>query len=380
MGTIALVTRAPWPTRLRDWVRPAAAGVLLLDVQFSGIYLGLSLGVSAGLASLIVSASPLVIAVAGVTMDGERLRPVGWLGLALGLAGVGVAVSTELSGGARTAGVVLCVVGLGGFVAGTLLQTHAPSSTDLRTGTTIQIGAAAIVSVPLAAVGGGFALPLTAAAVGSAVWLAVVNSVGGLLLFFVILRRRSGAGATSSLFLVPPVTALLAVPVLGEPLHLAALAGVALAAVGVALVSRSERAVARRVPGAGPQGRRAVQRVRVSRIHSSPTSRTPPGPPPAGVVRRDRSAAVRAGIRAWPIRRSSSSAQSPAGPDAGSTWSLAIRTASTSSNPAASGEAPRSGCAGAATAPAVRSPASRAEWEAGSEEGRRVHAVHDERR
>ncbi|MDT7741081.1 MAG: hypothetical protein QOE59_159, partial [Actinomycetota bacterium] len=26
IGTIALVTRAPWPARLRDWVRPAAAG------------------------------------------------------------------------------------------------------------------------------------------------------------------------------------------------------------------------------------------------------------------------------------------------------------------------------------------------------------------
>ncbi|WP_018333245.1 DMT family transporter [Actinomycetospora chiangmaiensis] len=250
MGAIAAVTRAPWPTRLRDWVRPAAAGVLLLDVQFAGVYTGLSLGVSAGLASLIVSSSPLVIAVAGIALDGERLRPVGWLGLVLGLAGVGVAVSSELSGGARTSAVVLCVVGLVGFVAGTLLQKHAPASADLRTGTTIQIGAATIVSVPLAAVGGGFALPLTAVAVGSALWLAVVNSVGGLLLFFVILRRRSGAGATSALFLVPPVTALLAVPVLGEPLDIAALAGVALAAVGVALVSRSESAGTRQLPDA----------------------------------------------------------------------------------------------------------------------------------
>ncbi|MFC5063810.1 DMT family transporter [Actinomycetospora atypica] len=245
MGAIAFATRAPWPTRVRDWVRPAAAGVLLLDVQFTGIYVGLSLGVSAGLASVIVSASPLVIALAAVAFDGERLRPAGWVGLALGFAGVVAAVGTELSGGARTAGVVLVVVGLAGFVGGTLLQKHAPAAADLRTGTTIQIGAATIVAVPLAAATGGFALPLTPTAIGSVVWLAVVNSVGGLLLFFVLLRRRPGAGATSSLFLVPPVTALLAVPVLGQPLHLAALAGVALAAVGVGLVSRSERTIAR---------------------------------------------------------------------------------------------------------------------------------------
>jgi drug/metabolite transporter (DMT)-like permease len=242
--TIAVVTRAPWPRRLRDWVRPAAAGVLLQNVQFAGIYLGLSLGVPAGLASLIVSASPLVIAVAAVVFDGERLRPAGWLGLALGLAGVGVAVSTELSGGARTAGILLTVLGLAGFTAGTLLQKHAPASADLRTGTAIQIGAAMVTSVPVALISGsGLALPLTATAVGSAVWLAVVNSVGGLLVLFVLLRRRSGAGATSYLFLVPPVTALLAVPLLGQPLHLAVLAGVALAAAGVALVSRSETSI-----------------------------------------------------------------------------------------------------------------------------------------
>ncbi|NMO93733.1 DMT family transporter [Actinomycetospora sp. TBRC 11914] len=240
IGTIALVTGAPWPARPRDWLRPAAAGILLQTVQFAGIYDGLALGVSAGLASLIVSASPLVIAVVAVGLDGERLRPAGRLGLAVGLAGVGVAVSAELSGGARAAGILFVVLGLAGFVAGTVLQKHAPVSADLRSATTIQMGAATLTSLPLAAVSGGFALPLTATAIGSVVWLAVVNSVGGLLLLFVLLRRRSGAGATSYLFLVPPVTALLAVPVLAQPLHLAALAGVALAAVGVGLVSRSE--------------------------------------------------------------------------------------------------------------------------------------------
>jgi len=241
IGTVALATGAPWPDRPGDWLRPAAAGVLLQTVQFAGVYVGLSLGVSAGLASLIVSASPLVIALGAVALDGERLRSVGWLGLALGLAGVGVAVSAELSGGARPAGIGMVVLGLAGFVGGTLLQKRAPATADLRTATTIQMSAATLTSVPLAAASSGFALPLTAIAVGSVVWLAVVNSVGGLLLLFVLLRRRSGAGATSYLFLVPPVTALLGVPLLGQPMHVAALAGVALAALGVGLVSRSER-------------------------------------------------------------------------------------------------------------------------------------------
>ena len=69
-------------------------------------------------------------------------------------------------------------------------------------------------------------------------FLAIVNSIVGLLLLGALVRR-GGAGAGSSLFfLSPPVTAVLAWIVLGETLGPLELIGLVVAVVGVALGTR----------------------------------------------------------------------------------------------------------------------------------------------
>jgi drug/metabolite transporter (DMT)-like permease len=223
----------------RAWGRLLVTGVLLQTTQFGGLYLGLAHGVPAGLAALVISASPLAVAALGVPLFGERLRGRQWLGLGLGLAGVGSAVASELSGSMATAGALAVVLGLGGFTAGTLWQKGVGAGMDLRTGTAVQLLGATVTTAPLTALHGGFAVPLTAAAVAPILWLAVVCSVGAFVLLFVLLRRGTGGAATSYLFLVPPLTSLLAVPLLGQPLSPGAIAGIAIAALGVALVTRT---------------------------------------------------------------------------------------------------------------------------------------------
>jgi drug/metabolite transporter (DMT)-like permease len=109
---------------------------------------------------------------------------------------------------------------------------------DLRTGGSVQLLGATATAAVLATLHGGLAIPATAAAFGSVAWLAVVNSIGGFTLLFVLLRRRRGGAATSYLFLVPPVTALAAVPLLGQPVAAGALGGIVLAGLGVTLVTR----------------------------------------------------------------------------------------------------------------------------------------------
>ncbi len=73
------------------------------------------------------------------------------------------------------------------------------------------------------------------------VFLAVVNSVVGLLLLGALVRR-GGAGASSSVFfLMPPMTAVLAWLVLGDTLDLRELAGLVVAVTGVAIATRRRR-------------------------------------------------------------------------------------------------------------------------------------------
>lgn len=110
---------------------------------------------------------------------------------------------------------------------------------DLRTGGAIQLLAATASAAMLVFLhgAGGFALPLTGPALGSVAWLAIVNSIAAFAFFFWLLRNRSGGAATSYLFIVPPATALLGVPILGQPVNAGALGGIVLAALGVAMVT-----------------------------------------------------------------------------------------------------------------------------------------------
>ncbi|WP_410646474.1 DMT family transporter [Amycolatopsis sp. cmx-4-54] len=238
LGAIVLLSRAPWPRRPAAWIHLFITGFLLQTCQFAGVFLALQLGVSAGLTSLITDATPLVVAAAAVPLFAERLRPWQIVGLVLGFAGVSAAVSTDLAGFGTITGILAAIGGLAGSAGGTLYQKRFGDHMDMRTGMFLQMVAATIGITPLTAVSGGFALPLTPVAIGTVTWLALVGSIAAFVLLFLLLKRQPGASATSYLFLVPPVTALAGVPLLDQHLAPGSILGFALAATGVALVTR----------------------------------------------------------------------------------------------------------------------------------------------
>ena len=89
LAGIALAVRAPWPRTWAGWRDNVVAGLLLQGVSFAGTYLGLALGLPAGLAALIFGLSPLTVALAGGPLLGERLAGRQWLGSALGIRSTG---------------------------------------------------------------------------------------------------------------------------------------------------------------------------------------------------------------------------------------------------------------------------------------------------
>lgn len=279
---ISLATRAPWPTDPRTYPRLLITGALLQTVQLGCVYLGLDAGVPAGLSSVILGASPLLVAAIGVPLLGERLRPRQWIGLIIGLAGVIISLSPKLtSGHHQLAGYLYTGIALIGFAAGTALhkyfsQKRSGQTVDLRTGTAIQLIGATITSFPLAALHGGLRLPLTPTALGSLAWLATINSIGAFIVLFTLLRTRTGGAATSLLYLVPPVTALLAIPVLHQPLTSAVIIGMIVSGIGVTLATR--RRTGRSTPDTSdysPQPPAAPDRSPRCSSGWSPTSRGP---------------------------------------------------------------------------------------------------------
>ena len=81
-----------------------------------------------------------------------------------------------------------------------------------------------------------------AAAATAIVFLAVVNSIIGLLLLGTLVRARGAGAAASVFFLMPPVTAVLAWLILGETLNLRELVGLVVTVVAVGAATRSRPA------------------------------------------------------------------------------------------------------------------------------------------
>jgi drug/metabolite transporter (DMT)-like permease len=244
---VALLTRAPWPRSRRAWRDLVVTGALLQAVQFGAAYTALALGVPAGLAALVLCLSPVLVAMASGPVLGERLGRRGALGSAVAVVGALVAGAGHLGDGGSPLGIALLLVALVGFAGGTLYQKRFGATMDLRTGTALQLLTGAAVVAPLSfVVDGGMPLPGTATGFAALAWLTVANSIGGVLLLFVLLRRGTGAGVSGLLYLVPSVTAVLAVPVLGQPVDSRTLAGLAITLGGVVLVNRGGRPAATR--------------------------------------------------------------------------------------------------------------------------------------
>lgn len=236
---VAVVMRAPWPHRASEVAHYAVAGLLVHGVYLGGVFLGISLGVEAGVAALIVGLQPLLTAALAGMLLGERVTAWQWVGLGLGLLGVALVLERKLGQGAGDAlGSVACLVALLGITAGTLYQKRYCGRMDLRTGSVVQFAAAGIATLPLALLFEDMQIDWNGEFVFALLWLVLVLSLGAISLLYVLIRRGAAAQVASLFFLVPPCTALIAWPLFGETLSAVALLGMALTAVGVALARR----------------------------------------------------------------------------------------------------------------------------------------------
>lgn len=235
---IALATRAPWPRRTTEIGHYAVAGLLVHGIYLGGVFIGISLGVEAGVSALIVGLQPLLTAALAGLLLGERVTVRQWAGLALGLLGVALILARKLGQGPGDAlGSLACVAALLGITAGTLYQKRYCARMDLRTGSVIQFVAAGMATAPLALLFEDGHIDWAGEFVFALFWLVVVLSIGAISLLYLLIRRGAAAQVASLFFLVPPCTALIAWPLFGETLGLTALLGMLLTAIGVALAS-----------------------------------------------------------------------------------------------------------------------------------------------
>ena len=237
MGALSLATRAPWPRGMKI-AHVAIAGMLLQAGYLGGVFIAIDLGMSAGLAALIVGTQPILTAIAG-PLVGERVGPRQWAGLALGMAGVAMVVSHKVDlDGFGWQALASSIVALIAITAGTLYQKRFCGAQDLRTQSVVQFLAAGALLLPLCLAFETRAVIWSAELVFALGWLVVVLSLGATSLLLVLIRRGAATAVSSLMYLVPPVTALVAYGLFDETLGMLSIAGMAVAVAGVALVLR----------------------------------------------------------------------------------------------------------------------------------------------
>ena len=236
---IAAFTRAPWPGSPREALHIAVAGLLVHATYLSGVLYAIVYALPLGFVAMIAGLQPVVTAVFAHLLLGERLNARQWFGMLLGLVGVGLVIASKFNlGNVNVAGLLMAGIALVGITAGTLYQKRFCQHMDLRTGGVIQYSATAIVLGMLALAFESRQVAWTAQFIGALFWLAIVLSIGAIGLLYLMIRLGAASKVASLFFLTPSVTAVLAWILFGETMSILAIGGLAVTAMGVALVMR----------------------------------------------------------------------------------------------------------------------------------------------
>ena len=243
-GTLAaavLLRRRPRVTG-RDLVTQVSMAFLTQCVYLGLIFTGIDHGVGAGVTALIGSLQPILIATVAGPLLGEHVSRRQWIGLLLGVAGVGLVVADDLSAGhASPLLFLLPLGGLLGLVAGTCLERHRKPATNLLDALCLQSLVSGVFFLAVAAGTGQLTVPTEPGFYGAVLWLVVLATGGGWGLYLVNLRLSGATRISSLLYLVPPTTIVFAFLLFGETIGPLAFGGMLVCALAVLLIRWKDR-------------------------------------------------------------------------------------------------------------------------------------------
>jgi drug/metabolite transporter (DMT)-like permease len=237
MALICAVVRPVWP-RGSEIGHSIVAGILVHGIYLGGTAIAISLSIPAGLSALIPGLQPILTSTIANRWLGERVTPLQWGGLLLGLAGVALILHDRPMSGQAGWGWVATSVSLVSITLGTLYQRRYCSRIDWRSGNLVQYVAATVFFMAGAFLFEQRVVHWTTEFILALIWLAVVLSIGSIGLLYWLIRHQAATSVASLFYLVPAVTALMAFVLFDERLDAIAIAGMVACAAAVLLVNR----------------------------------------------------------------------------------------------------------------------------------------------
>ncbi len=237
---IALLRREKFPRDLKVVIKMAYPGVYMFGACYALVYFAEGM-ISSGLTSVLFATFPFFVAILSWWMlPEERLAGLGWLGLAIGFAGILVISYDSLSlSGNLFLGTTLGIAAPLASAYGVLIYKRQFADERLLPVLIIQMSAGGILLLLTAiVVEQSSSFQFTAASIGSILYLAVAGTVVTFIGYYWLLKRMRVTNASLIAFITPVVAVLIGVVLFSEPLRTITLIGSALILCGVVLVGR----------------------------------------------------------------------------------------------------------------------------------------------
>lgn len=245
MLIVALLFAAAWPADRSGWVHALMAGVLLHAGYQGGVWWAVAQGVPTAVSGVVAGVQPILTALFAPFILSETVSRRQWAGIMLGFAGIFLVLQPSLArASAADLGTIAIPLAINllavvSVTAGTFYQKRFAAVGDLRTLAAIQYFGALAATLPVALLMEDLRFVVNAQTIAAMAWSVAALSIGGVALLLLLIRRGAVSRMASLIYLVPPAVALEAFVLFGETLSLLQVAGMAVAAAGVALVVKT---------------------------------------------------------------------------------------------------------------------------------------------
>ena len=237
----AVVTTDSWRPVGRNNLEAVLWGGLFLVAGNGLLFIGQQT-VPSGVAAIQQALVPIVTALWALLLLGERISPVGAVGIGVGFLGVGLIVQPDpnnLLAGDTAGRLIILGQVVSVSLGGVLVDRAAPSMERVAmTGWAMFLGG---IVLHLLSLGAGETAPATIptpVALGAVVYLGVFSTALAFVIYFTILEKRGAFETSLVAYLVPVVATIAGAVLLGESVGLLTLTGFLVVFVGFALLKR----------------------------------------------------------------------------------------------------------------------------------------------
>jgi len=232
-----------WPTGRKLWIRSAVLGIFSTAIPMNFVTASLKYQ-SSGVTSILVSLNPVfTVIMAHFMLEDERLNQRKLIGVALALSGAILMVTMGVTGlpdmsQANPIGylLVFCAMLSGGFA--TVYARKYMKGMDAIDVASVRMWVAGMITIPISFLLVGFDLSqVTNQGYAALAWASIAGTFLGMLLSFYIIKRFGATTRAMTTYIVPIVSTMGGVLLLGETITPGMIVGISLILTGILVIN-----------------------------------------------------------------------------------------------------------------------------------------------